>query len=73
MKVKIIVGKYKAADENWYKFGEVVDLPESEGRAAIAGNVAIEMGSVISPPVQNIAEPVSETAARVRGTSSKKE
>lgn len=64
MKVKIITGKYKAVDENWYKTGEIVELPEVEGKAAIAANVAI---MVEAPTVQKITEPVSEIAARVRG------
>lgn len=76
MKVKIITGKYKpATGDIWIKTGDITELPDSEARAAIAANVAIEAepSAHESKPVQNISEPVSEIAARVRGSASKKE
>jgi hypothetical protein len=73
MKVKIIARKYKPVEgDDWYKSGDVVELPDAEAKSAIAANVAIDVAPAISPPLQNF-EPVAEVAARVRGRNSKEE
>jgi len=79
MKIEIKVNRYRAADGTDYKFGEIAEVGQEEGDAAIAANVGIVSGSVPaqSPMATSVPEPepVEPVSKRERppGKSSREE
>ena len=79
MKIEIKVNRYRAADGTDYKFGEIAEVSQEEGAAAIAANVGVEFGSVpVQPPMATSVpepEPVEPVSKRERppGKTSREE